>query len=280
MQIGVIGCGYVGSRMCEFFDKKYDVREYDINWYETADAEIKAREDIQKCDVAVVCVPTQSKPDGSCNTDIVEGTIAILKNPLIIIKSTVSPGTTARLAKKYNKPLVFSPEYCGESSYWSPYTFDRSIVDLPWYTFGGPKELTAKCVDLYLPIAGPAKRYIQTDSTSAELAKYAANCFFATKVAFCYEFANICKVLGADYNEVRELWIADPRMNPMHTAVFQDNPKPFGGKCFPKDLAALIYASRENGFRPPILQSVEFLNNMYGQIVKGEIPNEEETKGN
>lgn len=247
--------GYVGKTMGEFFERRYDIAYYD----EPIGA--GSREEINACDCAVVCVPTPMADDGHCDTSIVESVVAWLDSPLIIIKSTVSPGTTDRLVQETGKPIVFSPEYCGESSYWTPYGFHTKVVETPFFTFGGRSDLTSRAVDIYMPIAGPVKRYTQTTALAAELAKYAENCFYATKIAFCYELAAICRAMGSDYNTVRELWLQDPRINPMHTAVFQENKRPFGGKCLPKDLSGLIVAANTFGANTTLLNAVQTINN-------------------
>ena len=112
--IGIIGYGYVGKAMAAFFNKHYYVTSYDP-W--VVGREYK--EAIAGSNVALVCVPTPSK-NNRCDTSIVEEVIDWCEADLIIIKSTVEPGTTDRLIEKTGKHIVFSPEYCGESSYWSP----------------------------------------------------------------------------------------------------------------------------------------------------------------
>lgn len=256
--IAIVGYGYVGKAMQQFFQRRYETIVYD----EPAGI-ATTREEVNACDAAIVCVPTPKTADGHCDTSIVAEVVAWIGCPLIIVKSTVAPGTTDALALRCDKPLVFSPEYCGESTYWTPYDFHREVIETPFFIFGGPPPLTSRAVDLYLPIGGPVKRYVQTTALAAELAKYMENCFFATKVTFCYEFAEICRSFGADYNTVREIWLQDPRINPMHTAVFSDNSRPFGGKCYPKDLAAIVAAARAAGAVPRLLESVADINNRW-----------------
>jgi len=98
------------------------------------------------------------------------------------------------------------------------------------------------------------------------MAKYMENSFYATKITFCYEMACICQKAGIDYNEARELWLLDPRINPMHTAVFAQNDNPFGGKCLPKDITALAtWAKEELGYEPELLWEVLQSNKRIGQ---------------
>jgi UDPglucose 6-dehydrogenase len=264
-KIGIVGYGYVGRAMYNFFKKHYEVFVHDVQG--DKDVPIVGREEINSCDLSLICVPTPMDSSGRCDTSLVDEVVSWVNTPITIIKSTVEVGTTASLSKLHGKKLVFSPEYCGESSYWSPYLWDREVKETPFFIFGGDSESTSKCVDFYLPVAGPVKKYIQTSSCSAEMAKYMENSFYATKIAFCYEMAEICHSAGIDYNTVRELWLHDPRINPMHTAVFERNDSPFGGKCLPKDLSALHnFAKNKLGYEPKLLGEVLNSNKRIGTI--------------
>jgi UDPglucose 6-dehydrogenase len=235
LKIAIVGYGYVGKAMYKFFEKHYDMVVYDPGIFDPAKAnlpcELATKEDVNACDLAVICVPTPTGEAGACDLSIVEESISWVKTPLILIKSTVEVGTTEKLKKKTGKRIVFSPEYCGESAYWSPYAFHTDVKETPWFTFGGDSQDTEAMVNYFMKVVGPTKIYHQTDATTAELAKYVENTFYAMKVTFCYEIAEICKRVGVDYNKMREAWLLDPRLNRMHTAVFQDSIKPFGGKC-------------------------------------------------
>jgi UDP-glucose 6-dehydrogenase len=119
-----------------------------------------------------------------------------------------------------------------------------------------------------MPVVGPTKTYRQTTSTEAEMAKYMENIFYAMKITFCYEMNEICRAINVDYNEVRELWLLDPRINPMHTAVFKDNDYPFSGKCLPKDTAALVELSKNAGYNSKLIKEVLKSNDRIEKIRK------------
>jgi UDP-glucose 6-dehydrogenase len=87
------------------------------------------------------------------------------------------------------------------------------------------------------------------------MAKYMENAFYATKVAFCNELYDICDAVSVDWNEVRELWMSDPRLHRMHTAVFKDN-RGFGGKCLPKDTSALVQIAKKAKVTSDLLEGV------------------------
>ena len=91
------------------------------------------------------------------------------------------------------------------------------------------------------------------------MVKYVANTFYATKVTFCNEMYDICKALDTDWNRVRELWLNDPRVNRMHTAVFA-NSRGYGGKCFPKDVNAMIKIAEKADVKSMVLEAVNAAN--------------------
>ena len=267
-KIGIVGYGYVGKAMTRFFEDHYNILVYDPA-YDPNDigspvhdeeprqnVTFVERDEISSCDVGIICVPTPTSDSGECDVDLVEDAVSWLETPLILIKSTVAVGTTNRLKETYDKNIVFSPEYCGESSYWTPYEFHTDVKHTPFFTFGGDPEDTSKLIDLYMPVVGPTKSYRQTTASAAEMAKYMENIFYASKIVFCYEMSEICKSLDVDYNEVRELWLLDPRINPMHTAVFSENNAPFTGKCLPKDTNALITSAEKLGYSAELIKEV------------------------
>jgi UDPglucose 6-dehydrogenase len=270
-KIAIIGYGYVGKAMEQFFKDHYEIVVYDpyVNFGKGArgndpraitrpnlSSGLQAKKnEVNKCYASFVCVPTPRSEDGSCDVSIVEETLEWLDTEVIVIKSTVEVGTTERLSKQYNRKIVFSPEYVGESTYWTPFNFHTDMKETPFYTFGGDKEECSKVIDLFLPVVGPCKQYNITNSTAAEMAKYMENAFYATKVAFCNELYDICEAVDVDWNEVRELWLSDPRLHRMHTAVFKDN-RGFGGKCLPKDTRALVSIAEKNKCNSLLLRGV------------------------
>jgi len=248
-KIGIVGYGYVGKAFHNFFKNHYDVVIYDPTYPHST-----TKEEINKCDLGVVCVPTPENEDGSCNTSIVEETIHWLNTSLILLKSTVEIGTTDRLIKTYNKEIVFSPEFAGESKHWTPEAFTNDVKQTPFFIFGGKKELCYKIIEIYTPITGPSKTYRITEPLNAELTKYLVNTNLALKVAFCNEMYDLCEKLGTNWYEVRDLWLLDPRTTKSHTAVFTGE-RGFGGKCFPKDTKALAKLAEKVGIDLSILKA-------------------------
>lgn len=246
-KIAIIGSkGYVGGYMVKFFKDHYQVVEYDIDK--------GSREEVNTCDLAVVCVPTPMAKDGSCDTSIVEEVVSWIKVP-IWIRSTVAVGTTDYLKKKYKKRIVFSPEYLGESTYYTGWGFHTDEKQCPWYIIGGEPEDRQYILDIIVPIAGPTKHYRQMTAKEAEVAKYMENIYFAMKVTFANEMYRACKKLGVNYWEARDGWGLDPRVDKWHTAVFPDKPG-FGGKCLPKDLMGFIKSCQKVKYEPHFLGEI------------------------
>ena len=246
-KIGIVGYGYVGKALASLFNNAviYDIEpEFSVN-----------KDKVNKCDIAFVCVPTPCNKDGFCDISAVEEAVSWLETPIIVIKSTVPPGTTESLRNKFMKNILFSPEHIGETPF-HPY---KNMRNINFIILGGPKKEASQVAQIYAHSLGPTIRCYFTDSTTAELSKYMANCFFATKVIFCNEFFKIAEAIGVNYEELREVWLADPRISRDHTMVFQDKPG-FEGKCLPKDISALIHFSKSISVDVNLLKKVFEVN--------------------
>lgn len=269
MKLGIVGYGYVGKAIESFLLRKYKKEQIFI--YDPCtdfNTEIETN-NINHCDITFICVPTNEKQTGECDISVVDYTVNWVKSKLLVIKSTVPPGTTEELSKKYNKRIVFSPEFVGETKYGDSHlNFGMNLIHQSHYIFGGNLENTTELVNLYKGIAGPDKEYIQTESKVAELTKYTLNSFFFTKLIFFYDFHEYCKKINVDTNTVRELVTLDPRINKWHTTVFEENEKPVGGKCLPKDTIALVKDSESKGYSPELIKKGHRLNNSLGELRK------------
>lgn len=204
-------------------------------------------------DCAFICVPTPSNEDGSCDCSEVEEAVMETEADVIIIKSTVPPNTTKRLRQKTGKKVVFSPEYFGETQH-------ANSVDYDFVILGGYKKERSKAVQIIQHYHSANIRIIQMDSTTAELTKYMENAFLATKVVFSNEFYRIAKELGVDYTELREGFIADPRVNPSHTFVYEDQPY-YDSKCLNKDVSAILHFTEKHN--PSFIKSVIDTNEIF-----------------
>ncbi len=175
---------------------------------------------------------------------------------VVLIRSTVPVGTTDRLREATGKRLVFQPEYGPAETPDHPFNDLRKIR---WAILGGEREDTRRAAELYKSVFNADFVIQQTDARTAELTKYMENCFLALKVVFCNEFFDIAGAMGIDYNELRELWLLDPRIGRTHTFVLEDN-RGFGGRCLPKDLDAMIQSSANAGVDAGLLKAVRDVN--------------------
>lgn len=215
-----------------------------------------------------LCVGTPAMPDGGSDISMLvaaaESIGTHVTGPLVVVqKSTAPVGTTrflehaiaGKLASRglsVAYDVVSNPEFLREGSavhdFLSP---DRVVVG------GSNPKAVRKIGDLYAHVT-PSDRFYLMDSASAELTKYAANGFLATKISFINEIANMCEALGADTDQVRMAIGADPRIGPhfLYPGIG------YGGSCFPKDVKSLIHAGSLAGYTPLILKATDSVNTM------------------
>jgi UDPglucose 6-dehydrogenase len=259
-KIAVIGHGYVGQAVEKFFENHFDMVVVDPKYNTYEDDKLHANE----CDFAVVCVPTPMSDDGSVDLSFIETTFKWLATPLVLIKSTIPPGTTEMLRDKYNMVIGFSPEYIGEGNYfvpfWKDYPDPHDMTKHSFQIVGARFQEEARAIlEYFQRVSGPEARYMTTDSTTAELCKYMENSYIGTKVTFVNEFKKMADAFGVDFGELRELWLLDGRVGRMYTSVFADAPG-FGGKCLPKDINGIVKATEKVGYVPKLLKSVLAVN--------------------
>ena len=290
MKIAVVGTGYVGlvtgtcfaetgnDVICIDIDKsKVDkLKNGQITIYEPGLEKLFLRnlreerlafttsleEGIKDAEVIFLALPTPQGEDGSADLKYVLGVAdhlgKILKEYKIVIdKSTVPVGTAekvhAAIAKNYSGEfdVVSNPEFLREGvavdDFMKP---DRVVI-------GTNSERARKVMnDLYSPFVRQGNPIIFMDERSAELTKYAANSFLATKISFMNEIAQLCERMGADVDMVRRGIGGDERIG----RRFLFPGIGYGGSCFPKDVQALSKSSKENKYEFRILEAVMKVN--------------------
>jgi len=254
MKIGIVGQGFVGNAVYQKFKEYYEVLTYDVN-------EVKCNStfnEVAKCDYVFTCLPTPMNEDGSCNTDIVEGVIKQIDEigwtKGIVVKSTIVPGTTQSWNDEYKTNIVFNPEFLTERNAVKDYENQNRII------LGGPRPTTTYLKRIFSKVF-PKAHIIKTDSTHAEMVKYLTNTFLSVKVSFANEIYELCGELDIDYDKVVEYATYDDRLGKSHWNVpGHDGDFGFGGHCFPKDLSALIYLTRELGTINNVLVSTQSTN--------------------
>jgi len=261
MIVGVVGQGFVGTAVYEGLKKHHNLFCYDKNEElnvkrgGVANLPILARHS----DIIFVCVPTPMEEDGTCYTGYVEEVVKELdewaNNKIVVIKSTIPPGTTSRLNYKYKKnTIVFSPEFLTEANSIEDFKNQTRII------LGGDRKGTNK-LRIMFSKAFPKAHIIKTDSTYAEMIKYLTNNFLTVKVAFANEMYKICERLRIDYDKVVEYATLDERLGPSHWGVpGPDGDFGYGGHCFPKDIQAMISLTDELQTPNHVLRGAEDTN--------------------
>ncbi|HXH29474.1 MAG TPA: UDP-glucose/GDP-mannose dehydrogenase family protein [Bacteriovoracaceae bacterium] len=217
---------------------------------------------VSKAQAIFLAVGTPASDDGQADLKYIFAacdSIAshIVDGSVIVVKSTVPVGTGNRVREhikaKTNKRfyVVNNPEFLKEGSAVEDFMKPERII------IGHlEKEAGDLVEDLYEPFNRQVKRTIRMSNISAEMTKYAANCFLATKISFMNEVAKLCDIVGADVEEVRHGISTDSRIG----SQFLYPGPGYGGSCFPKDVKALAYTARENGVRFKIIEAVEEVN--------------------
>ena len=254
-KIGVIGVGMVGAPLARYFReiKGYE-RGTNLFLYDT-DVKKNYFDDVSRADVIFIAVPSPRNPkDGSCDTSLVVDAIRKINggDKIIVIKSTVPPGTTESLQKEYpSHKILFNPEFLTESRAWEDMIKpDRQIVGFT------EKSLEAGHLVLSLlpkaPFMSPwgINTYTQTriTATEAEFIKYAGNVYFVRKVNWANALAKAAERLGVNYENIRSGMSADHRIGDSHLDVNHGGYRGWGGYCFPKDLDAFISFAKTHGF--------------------------------
>jgi UDPglucose 6-dehydrogenase len=284
MNIGIIGQGFVGSAIREGLKNFYTVYGYDIDRFKCHNMENVNHENrleylVNTSDIIFACLPTPMRKDGTCDTrilqtvlkkvhDVVKKTrklprhsdfLSKLSSPkTVVIKSTIEPGTTERLAAEFRGiNICFSPEFLTEANSFNDFKNQSRIL------IGGDG---AKIVKQMFRKPFPDIPIVITQPKTAEMVKYFINCFLATKVTFANQMYEICDKTNIDYDKVCEYALYDNRIGKSHLAVpGPDGDRGFGGHCFPKDLSALIVFAKENQINPYFLENVERSNLIYRQ---------------
>ena len=261
MKIGIVGQGYVGTAIKVGLEPYYELETYDK--YNESKTTCDLKQLVWGCEVIFVCVPTPMNEDGSCHTDIVESVIKEIDTyanglQIVVIKSTVPPGTTDRLDKKYDGVnVIFNPEFLTEANFVEDFKNQDRII------LGGVRRGTNKLRQIYSKVF-PTAHIIKTGSKTAEMVKYMTNTYLATKVSFSNEIYQICQKIDIDYDKVVEYATLDERLGKTHLSVpGPDGDLGFGGHCLPKDLNALIAFAQNLDLEPIVLETVNWVNDKY-----------------
>ncbi len=259
--VGIVGKGFVGGAMYENFKDVFNTLVWDTD--ETKRNIATFREFVDNSDIIFVCVPTPMKPSGECDVSIVSSVIddiaQIDRRKYVVIKSTVTPGTTARLASDFQMIIGFNPEFLTEANAHNDFRHQPLIV-----LGADDSGLATVMAQLYYEFNSKVDNVahvIQRTTKEAELFKYLANSFLATKVIFANEFKILCDKIDVDYGRIAELAVLDKRLGHTHWRVpGPDGQYGFGGSCFPKDTSALLSYADEIGTALWLLTEATYIN--------------------
>lgn len=256
MNIGIIGKGFVGSAVEYGFlsspNIKYNIRIYDKKKH----LRTHSLEDTVNCsDIVFLSVPTPTNRDGSINLNIIDQALNEINcctqgESIVLIRSTIIPGTTKMFQKRYPKiKMVFNPEFLTEKN--ANYDF----VNQSRIILGGNIKLTSIVSQLYNLRFDNSIPIIETNFETAEMIKYMNNCFLATKVSFMNEMKMISDKSGVDWDVAVNGFSFDKRVGDSHLDVpGHDGKLGFGGSCFPKDIQALIHHAKSIGIEVDTLK--------------------------
>jgi UDPglucose 6-dehydrogenase len=291
MQIAVIGTGYVGlvtgacfaefgtSVTCVDVDEEKIARlnEGHIPIYEPGLEQLVSKNKaagrlnfttdigaaVEQSLVIILAVGTPPKDDGSADLSFIEAAALDVARHMngykvIVTKSTVPVGTGERLRRlireqqqKFDFGIVSNPEFLREGAAIEDFMRpDRVVI--------GSRDEAAVAImrDLYRPLYLIETPVVITSLEAAELTKYAANAFLATKISFINEIANLCDRIGCDVHDVARAMGMDNRIG----RYFLHPGPGYGGSCFPKDTTALVSVAKEYGAESRIVEAVVEVN--------------------
>ena len=260
-RIGIVGRGFVGSAVQFGFSPNVgcdaEVRVYDVDLNKSTHT---LEETVNASDFVFLSVPTPSNRDGSINIDILDDALNNINEVsecrnVILVRSTVTPGTTQKLQMKYiDLNLLFNPEYLTERS--AKFDFinqSRFIIGSGEATIS--KMYSENLADLFRDRFGESVSILETNYETAEMIKYMNNCFFATKVSFMNEMYKVAEKSNVDWKQAVSGFVTDSRIGHTHLNVpGPDGKFGFGGSCFPKDVRAMIKYAEEIGVDVNVLK--------------------------
>ena len=258
MKIGIIGLGVVGNANLKGFQMlKHDVLVHDKKLKTST-------KNLLKTKMIFLCVPTPSKKNGSCDISILESVVKDLCNikykGLIIIRSTVSPGTTLKMQKKYkNKKIIFSPEFLRERCAIEDFIKNQNLLVI------GTKNKNyfnmIKKAHKNIP-----KNIVQLSENEAELLKYFNNAFASLRIVFANIFYDLSKKYKSNYAKIKNTYIKTKKANDLYLDV-NENLRGYGGMCLPKDTSNLVHLIKKNKLNFKLIEAIHKDNNKFKKTV-------------
>jgi UDPglucose 6-dehydrogenase len=249
MKVAIIGMGVVGRAQAKLF-AGHDLTTFDPIYNMPYPVSVVAQ-----AALAVICVDTPASDDGSADlTHLDEAMHKLPYGVPALIRSTVPPGTTDGYTG--HRLVCHAPEFMQEreGGRWP------ASSDVPFMILGGTAEALRYFRDILTGVY--PGRFHECSALEAELAKYTSNLYWATRVTFVNEMGRICGAFGADWEEVRRAWLEDDRVSPDYTGL-AGFPPGFAGRCWPKDMSAMLAASEKAGYLAEFLTAVQAANERF-----------------
>jgi len=241
MQVGVVGVGTVGSAVADGFEALgYEVKRYDPD---------KGYRDGFTADVIFICV------NDTGDTENVTGAVRDWSPAadVIAIKTTVPPGTTDRLIEDYGNHIIYCPEFLCDKTARNDFLHPDKLI-FGTSVLGNALDKLAK---LHRDFTAPIR---VRHPVEAEILKLALNTFYAVKVTFANEVADMCEKYGCQYGRVREGMELDRFIHANHLDVDHNGYRGFGGKCLPKDVRMFVDAAAKKGHRSYMAEDLQRAN--------------------
>lgn len=234
MRVAIVGYGHVGKAYHKVFPDAVIYDPYIAPYNKTAKAQVN------KCDMALVCVFTPGKDNG-LDGSIVEEVVGWLGTPLILIKSALMPGTVDKLVRQTGKKIAVSVEFIGEGNYpvhfWKyPHQTDPRYHQM--LIVGGEEKTATACAEILWDKLSPDVKIHITTALEAEITKLVENAYGALKVTFINTLMSLADKAGANFLRVHQAWQSDPRTDSMHLRAVSFK-RGWKSKCWDKDIPAL-----------------------------------------
>lgn len=251
-KIGIVGLGFLGGAMDRYFTEQgFDVYRYDKKG-------VGSQDEVDKADIIFICVntPFDGKKQGADMSYVESAVRALTGEKIIVIHSTVPPGTTDALQKELPQhSFLFNPEFLRAATAYEDFKKpSRQIIGVTEKS----KDLAREMM-LMLPKA-PTEYTKILPARAAELIKYAANVMLAAKVAMGNKIFDYAKALGIDYDGIKDLIGADERIGAYGLQIFYQGFRGYNGACFPKDVRTFIVLGEEIGVDVGWLKAMDDAN--------------------
>ncbi|MGD9588776.1 MAG: hypothetical protein AB7Q37_03150 [Pyrinomonadaceae bacterium] len=259
MNIGIVGLGIVGSAVRYGFEKL----GHKVVGHDTKDG--TRLDDVFGCDIVYLCLPTPQAQDGHCDVSIIESVAEELITSqgykgIVAIKSTVTPGTTAKLQERLGTDRICHvPEFLRERAAIIDFTDNHDVCVIG--TESDEVFETVKESHGYYP-----KQFIRLSPTEAEISKYFNNIYNAMLITFANGFYELCQQSGADYSRIKNAMVQRDHIYNKYLDC-NDNLRGFGGMCLPKDTAAIAAFAEDIGLSVDLFRAIVEDNKKYKTTV-------------